>query len=169
MKIIRLILFVIIYLMPTALIYGQEGWGTKIKAYNGEIKESFSGGRVDVDGINKENMMYEYELMRSKVRYYIYFKKNIGTNENPKYKTLDSLIIYRNKLPKDHYFTDTGLYEKDKIKYQSLPTIVRKTKTYQGDFYKIIYKAWYYDIKNKKIKEIKLPNKNFKVYDQSHE
>ena len=100
--------------MPTALIYGQEGWGTKIKAYNGEIKESFSGGRVDVDGINKENMMYEYELMRSKVRYYIYFKKNIGTNENPKYKTLDSLIIYRNKLPKDQNTIDmfAGLTDK---------------------------------------------------------
>lgn len=156
----------ILLIIPLSFFFGQKGNQNKeIK----DKKESFSSGRIQIAGIDSRDMKYEYDLLKNKTYYYIYFKKNINTNEKLKYKMLDSIIIDKRKLPSDHYFTDTGEIKVGNLTYQSLPAIVRKTKKYQGDSYKIIYKAWYYDIEHEMIKEIKLPNSKLRVYDQSHD
>lgn len=163
MKFKKIILLIVILL--TTLSFGQ-----KIKKIsNDKTKELFSGGSIQIKGIDSKDIIYEYELFRSKEYYSIYFKKNINNNGKPKYKMLDSIKILKKNLKADHYFTDTGEIKIGNLVYQSLPAIVKNTKKYQGETYKTIYKAWYYDIEHEMIKEIKLPNQKLRVYDQSHD
>ncbi len=156
---IKLKLISLIFILSVSnFFYGQTGW----------TRNCPSESKVQIEGVESKYMIYEFRFCQDKTNFYISFRKNISTDKNTKYRTIDSLIVPKKNFRSDYYFTDTGEYKVNKKLYQSLPAIVKKTKTYQGRFYKIIYKAWYFDIEKEKIVEIKLPDHNFKAYDESH-
>ncbi len=148
------ITFFILLLNLFLVSYGQKQISKKLIA----------SGPVEIKGIDNIDIFYDYDAYENKHYCYVYLKKNINTKHNPIYKNVDSLRISKAKWKRNYYLTDTGEFEIENKKYGSLPAIVKKEKYYYGEWYRKIYRAWYYDLKNEIIKEIKLPNPKFKAY-----
>ena len=131
-----------------------------------QSQEKYTNGTVGFEINQKTIKGYEFEIYQTKKMYCIYLKKRLDGHA---LEIKDSIIILKKTVPKNYFFATEGELNTKKMICYNLPAIVKKTVQYEGDFYKKIYRCWYYDLLKEKIIEIKLPNKNYKVYDQSHD